>query len=78
MSDTRGIALHCPAGTRPVRDEDLVAGDAVYVPGLGAFPVRSVWAGGPTRRLAVLAWGDLALVLHPGTVRRCLPRPGAT
>jgi len=72
----RGRRLHCPDGTRQVREEDLAAGDAVYLPGMGAFVIRSVWSAGPTRRLALLAWDRLALLLVPGEVRECLPRPG--
>lgn len=74
-------------GTKQVLDEDLTAGEMVVIPSLGAaFLIRRIIAGGPTGRLAVLAWrlredehrrpiDDLAILLRRGTARECLRTP---
>jgi hypothetical protein len=65
-----------PSRTRSVRAEDVKPGDAVVVNGVDVFIVREIRPGGPTGRLALLLWDDLALLLRRGATRTVLIPPG--
>ncbi|MQA06835.1 MAG: hypothetical protein GEV07_30465 [Streptosporangiales bacterium] len=67
-----------PHGTTHVRVDQLAVGDAVVVPGTGAYRITRLVTARPLGLVAVLGWDDLALILRPGSSRHRLnPAPDA-
>ncbi|MQA17513.1 MAG: hypothetical protein GEV09_26495 [Pseudonocardiaceae bacterium] len=70
--------IRWPHGSVRIPVDQLEVGDIVVVPGAGAYRIGHLVHGPGGRKLALLDWDDLALILRPGGTRECLnPAPHA-